>query len=324
MQEPDQDRAPDDPRFTTVMLRRELIGEGWHDRAIAAQVSAGLWVRARHGAYVDAKDWAALDGAGRHEVTTRAVLKQAKTELVVSHGSGVPLYDGPTWGLDLTNVHGTRVDGKTGRFEAGVVQHSGVILEGDTQVRHGVRVMSPTRIVLETSTVAPTEPVLAMANNFLHRGLMTPKGLRERYGVGLHRWPETLHTDLVIRLADPRIESVLETRFFYLCYRQGLPMPVPQYRVLDPHTGDLVARLDFAWPALGRYVECNGKHKYDELLKPGQRAGDVVFAQERRAERVHQITQMVGMHVGWSDVDRPMVTAARIRAFLAGAQPSAI
>lgn len=315
-------RQPDDPRFTRVILRRELLAEGWNDRAIAAQLAAGVWVRARHGAYVERTAWQALDTAGRHEVTARAVLKQAKTPMALSHVSGVALYDGPVWGLDLASVHGTRLDGKTGRAEAGVIQHVGAIRDGDLTTRHGIEVMSPTRIVLETSTVASNEAALVVANDFLHRKLTSPEKLRERYNDGIVRWPRTLGTDLVIRLADPRIESVLETRFSYLCFRHHLPAPEPQYEVRDPETGELVARLDFAWPELGRYVECNGKHKYDELLTPGQRAADVVFKQERRAERVHAITKMVGMHIGWADVQSPLATAANVRAFLAAGRPA--
>jgi len=131
------DREASDARFATIFLRRQLVGEGWNDRAIARMVAEGQWAKPRRGAYVDAQSWHMLDGAGRHEVRTRAVLKQAKTELVVSHASGVPFYDGPTWGLDLSSVHVTRVDGKAGRAEAGVQQHCGVILDGDVLERHG-------------------------------------------------------------------------------------------------------------------------------------------------------------------------------------------
>ena len=142
-------RDPDDPRFAPVMLRGELVEDGWNDRAIAAMCRGGAWVRVRRGAYVEMHYWRCLDDAGRHEVKTRAVLKQANADLVVSHTSAVPFYDGPTWGLDLTSVHGTRVDGKAGRAEAGVRQHRGKLVEGDVTERHGVMVMAPERVAIE-------------------------------------------------------------------------------------------------------------------------------------------------------------------------------
>ena len=54
---------------------------------------AGVLVRVRQGAYVDAKAWHASDARGRHEMKARAVLKQAKSEAVVSHVSATTVYD---------------------------------------------------------------------------------------------------------------------------------------------------------------------------------------------------------------------------------------
>jgi hypothetical protein len=316
------DEAPD--AFSMPLkLRRELLREGWHDRGIAAEVRAGRWVRPRRGAYVDAAPWGLLDDAGRHVVTTRAVVRQADTKVVVSHSSAVPWWAGPTWGLDLSEVHTTRQDGKTGRQEAGVHQHSGVILDDDVVVRHGLEVMSPTRTALEVTTVAPTEVALVVLNDFLRRMLTTPADVRARYELNMEHWPDSRATDLVIRLGDPRLQSLLETRFWYFCFRAGLPAPIPQYPVHTPD-GHLVAELDFAWPDLGAYVETNGKVKYLELLKPGQRPGDVIGRERRREELVHQLIGFRALHVEWSDIERPHLTEQRVRRHLWPVKASAI
>ena len=34
--------------------------------------------------------------------------------------------------------------------------------------------------------------------------------------------------------------------------------------------GHFIARVDFAWPELGIFVEFDGKVKYESLLKPGR------------------------------------------------------
>jgi hypothetical protein len=150
-----------DPFSMPLTLRRELLKDGWHDRAIAEELRAGRWARPRRGAYVDAASWSQLDIVGRHIVRSRAALRQANTEVVVSHASAVAWWGGPDWGLDLADdVHLTRRDGKAGRNEAGVHQHCGVILENDVVELHGESVMTPARVALEVTTLASVEVAL--------------------------------------------------------------------------------------------------------------------------------------------------------------------
>jgi hypothetical protein len=308
---------PIDLAAAQVMLRRELLADGWNDRAIAAMVQSGQWVRIRHGAYAPATVWNVLDAAGRHELMVRAVVKQSKTELIVSHSSGMPFYDGPTWGLPLDFVHGTRVDGKCGRREARVQQHCGRIDEGDVEWRRGVRVMAACRLGLEVTTVTSTQAALVAVNHLLHAGHTTLEAMRERYERGFVFWKGTLSTDLVLRLADAAIESVGETRFYYFCYLAGLPAPVPQYEIRDER-GGLVARVDFAWPELGVFVEFDGNIKYQALLRPGESASDVVIREKRREERIVELTGWRCIRVTWSDLENPEALLQRIRRAIAG------
>ena len=240
------------------------------------------------------------------------MVRQAETDVVVSHVSGVPFWGGPDWGLDLTEVHTTRKDGKTGRKEAGVHQHCGAILEDDVATVHGIEVMTPARLSIEVSTVSSIEASVVVLNDFLHRGLTTAEAVRHRYDATMDHWPDTRATEIVIRLGDPRIASVFESRFWFFCFRASLPAPIPQYPVSTPD-GHLVAKLDFAWPDLGAYVETNGKGKYLELLKPGQKPGDVIERERRRDELVGQLTAFRGLHLGWSDLDSPRLTEQRVR-----------
>ena len=109
-------------------------------------------------------------------------------------------------------------------------------------------------------------------------------------------WPNSLTTDLVLRLADERFESVAEARFFYLCFRWSVPMPQPQY-VVEDRAGLSVARLDFAWPARKRWVEVDGRVKYEKLLREGERASDVVLREKRRAQPAY-IEERVRVELG--------------------------
>ena len=58
-------------------------------------------------------------------------------------------------------------------------------------------------------------------------------------------------------------------RFFHLCWDQGLPLPIPQYKIYDD-SGRLVAVVDFAWPELGLFVEFDGKVKYKAPDRDGR------------------------------------------------------
>ncbi|WP_345519065.1 hypothetical protein [Nocardioides conyzicola] len=308
---PPAEWAPDDPRRTPVTVRRRYIDDGFTDRSLAVMVRSGVLAKPRRGAYVSGPAWSELDAGGRHSVRARAVLAQARTELVLSHVTGLLEYDAPIWGLSLDDVHVTRTDGRIGRPEAGVRQHRGAVELGDVVRRNGVPVMSPTRVALEITAMTDVEHGLVVVDDLLHRGLTTPVQLAERQQ-GMTCWPRTLSSDIVLRLADPRIETVGEARSYFLCFSQHLPMPEPQYEIRDAN-GRVIHRVDFAWPEHGVFMEFDGKVKYEKLLKQGERASDVVIKEKRREELICRLKGWRCLRIVWSDLERPVATAAMIR-----------
>ena len=186
-------RPADDPRNAPVYLRKTLLANGHDDRSIRRLVAEGVLVKVRRGAYTERANHDQLDAAGRHGLRARAVYQQARTAVVLSHVSGLPEYDAPTWGLDLSDVHVTRPDEKAGRHEAGVQQHCGRFRTGDTVLRHGMQVTTPTRLALEVTSVASAEAGLVVVNHFLHCGLTSKEELLDQYAV-MERWPNTLRT----------------------------------------------------------------------------------------------------------------------------------
>jgi hypothetical protein len=127
--------------------------------------------------------------------------------------------------------------------------------------------------------------------------------------------PYTLKTDLVLRLADPRLESIGETRTFFMCYRGGVPAPVPQYEVRDAF-GHLLARLDFAWPDLGVWLEFDGREKYVKFLREGESIVDAVLREKQRESMIAELTGWRCIRITWADLQRPEATVARIVALL--------
>lgn len=271
-------------------------------------------MKVRTGAYVPPQVWAQCDAEGRFGLLGRAVLRQARTPVVLSHTSALAEYGVPLWGFDQTIAHVTRTDGLTGRHGRDVFQHAGRMGPGDLVVVNGVPVMNPARAALESVALGDVEAALCAVNFILHDGLTTEKLLNIQY-VGMENWPATLNTELVLRLADKRIESIGETRTFFCCYRHGLPCPVPQYEIKDA-SGRVISRVDFAWPELGLFLEFDGRIKYEKLLKEGERASDVVLRERDRERMICAVTGWRCLRVTWGELANHPRLAARIRAEL--------
>lgn len=315
MDEPLRTWARDDLRETGVLLRRDLLIQGWHHRAIDKAVREGSLARVRHGAYASGPAWAQMSAAQRYVVQCRAVLQASKTTQVLSHTSAAAVYAAPLWGQDLTSVHVTRTDGLGGRHEAGVHQHCGRFEPADLAVVNGLPVMTPARTAVEVTLLGRVEPALVVVNHLLNTGLLTKPQLASR-AVDFEQVPGSRITDLVIRLADARIASVGETRVDFLCFRNGLPRGTPQVPITDER-GVVVAVLDFAWPELGVFLEFDGLVKYEQYLRPGERASDAVVREKRREDLVRRLTGWRCIRVTWADLVNPAALIALLRSALA-------
>lgn len=306
----------DDP----VILRGQALSWGLSDRAIRGLIHSGQWHRLRAGAYVDGELWRTSSPVARHRLTARAAYRQARTPVVLSHSSAVALHDGPTWQVPLDEVQLTRRDGRTGRAERGVRQHRGILLPDDITIVDGLDVTSATRTVLDLTTMVGTEAGLVVTNHFLNHRLTTIVDLKMRYR-GMEQNPFTLRTGIVLRLADDRIESVGETRSFFMCWRAGLPAPIPQWQVHDD-TGTLVARLDLAWPKHGVWLEFDGRTKYLQHRREGESVSDCVLREKAREDRIRELTGWVCIRITWDDLAHPARTVARIERMLRAFSPA--
>jgi len=293
-----------------INLRRELVNAGIDDRAIARLVSKGELVRVRHGAYVAASEWP-TERREQHRLKTRAVHLQAGTSLVNSHCSAAVEYDAPEWGLPLLDVDVTRSDGSSGRRQAGVHQHQGILQPGDVVERNGLSLTSGARTAIDVATVLPTEASLVTVNHLLHHGHTTLEAVWQRYEL-MQRHPHTLRCNVVLRLADPDIESVGESRTLFLMWRQGLPKPISQFPLYDD-AGREIARLDFALPKAGVWLEFDGREKYVKYLREGESVADVVIREKRREDMIRECTGWICVRITWADLRRPEVVARRIR-----------
>jgi very-short-patch-repair endonuclease len=300
----------------TVFLRREAIQAGYDDKALQRAVRAKVIHRVRHGAYAFVDEWTQLDERERHLTTCAAVLRTTTAPGVLSHVSAVAALDLPIWELPLDEVHLTRMTRKTGRSGAGVRQHHGRLTASEITSAHDLPVTSATRTAVDLTTVTDVEHALPVLCEMLRRGLTTRTRLQDEAD-GAKHVPGTLASELAIRLADARLESVAECRCWHLFFRQGMPMPQPQYEVFDQwHV--LIGRVDFAWPELKVFVEFDGKEKYLKHRRDGESVVDAVLREKRREERICRLTGWRCIRITWADLHHPERTIALIASVLAG------
>jgi hypothetical protein len=299
-----------------IFLRRDALAAGHNDRALARALRAKVIHRVRQGAYVSMDQWLELDRDRQHLLRAMAVLRTAGTALALSHVTALIKLGAPAWDLSLDDVHVTRLDGRAGRREAGVAQHCGRIHPGDVIEIDGTPVTSATRTAVDLTMTTDVEHALPAIDHLLHTKATDKVQLRARAQL-CDVWPGTLATDLAIRLADERIESVGESRSSYMFWRGGLPKPEPQYKVRD-EWGHIVARVDFAWPEYGVFLEFDGKTKYQKYLKEGESELDAILREKKREENICRLTGWRCIRIVWADLYRPQETVTHIRSVLAG------
>lgn len=304
-----------------VFLRSDALRFGVDDATLRRGVRSGELVRVRHGAYTFADQWGAAPAEERHLVKASAVMRTSRCPCVLSHTSAALSLGADVWDLDLDSVHITRQDRRGGRREAGVVQHRGLLLPGDVVMTGARLTTSAVRTALDITTITDVQRALVVVASILHKGLATKDELLEG-ALGMVHVPGSLTTDLVLRLADRRLDGPGEARAYYGFWLEGLPAPELQWQVFD-EAGALVGLLDFAWPTLRVWVEFDGRVKYQRLLREGETATDVVVREKAREDEIRRLTGWICVRIVWSDLQHPDRIAAKIRHALA-AQAAAV
>jgi hypothetical protein len=273
-------------------FRHDLIDVGLRDADIRAACRQGLLVRLRHGTYAPAPLVAPMTPEQRHVLIACSVADRVGAGVALSHHSAVLAHDpSSTYGIDLDVVHLTRLDGRHGREEAGVLWHVGDLDDSDLVEIDGRLVVRPARAAFESACLARTESGLVTMSSMMHSEACTREELiemSERFA----RWPGSRHARLALRLADERCETAGESRSLFMFWREGVPRPDVQVIVTD-RAGIEVARTDFGWIPDRHTGEFDGRLKYGRLNPNLSDPGRVLFAEKRREDRVRN--EDVGM-----------------------------
>lgn len=296
-----------------VFLRREALEAGYDDRDIGRALRAGVLARVRHGAYTASDVWAAADATERHKLRCHAVLATHGDQAVLSHTSAAVMQNLDVWNADLSRVHLTRLDGRTGRVCQDVRYHRGELLDGHLEtLGDGKVVTTAARACVDHASISSVESGLVTADSYLN--LAREPGVEELRAVRSvrNRWPGARRLQITLRLTRIGAESVGETRLRFLCWERGIPEPDLQVRVVD-QAGVLVGISDFAWKVRRLFGEFDGRVKYERFLRPGESASDAVFREKRREDRIREVTGSSVIRFTWSDLSQRDKTAARLR-----------
>jgi len=196
---------------------------------------------------------------------------QLPPDAVISHESAAILLGWPTYDVPAA-VRVTRLRGN-GFRTSDLHVHRATLRTRDRWVVDGIPISSAARTVVDLGRRLPFGAALVTADAALRAGVRRSE-LQE---VLRHQWtwPRVRHAMSVVRHADGRSESALESftrsRFISL----SLPLPDLQCNVVGQ--SGWVARSDFLWKKYRVVGEADGKLKYlqDELWAEKQRQDDI-------------------------------------------------
>ena len=248
-----------------------------------------------------------------HRLAVHAVVRAFDAgPVVASHQSALVMHGLPTWGLDLSHVHVTRLDRRNGRVAAGVCHHQGhgLVDENLAEVE-GVTLTGVARAVVEAACASAYESAVVVMDAALNRELTTVEELAKTLN-GIRGWPGSGTAREALAFADGRAESVGESRLRVIVDNYGLPTPALQTR-FSTSSGQVVARVDFYFRDQAVIVEFDGRIKYRG------NAPDVVLREKEREDRL-RAGGVIVVRVTWDDLDHPERLVRRIRQAFARAE----
>ena len=207
-----------------------------------------------------------LPRADDAELRTRlpAVLLTAPAGAVVSHQTAAAL-----WRVEVPlqppdqRVHLTVPAESGARHRRDRQLHRAVLLPQDVERWWGLPVTSPARTWRDLAAVLEPAALLAVTDQLLDV-LCRPADLeravsRAPSGRGAARCRR------VLAVADPRVDSPMESVTRWLLHEAGLPRPTLQHRVLDDR-GRQIGFGDMAWPDRKVLVEFDGEVHRDRRV----------------------------------------------------------
>jgi hypothetical protein len=193
-----------------------------------------------------------------------AILMTAPQGAVVSHHTGAAV-----WKVDIPLqsesdvVHLTVPPGSKARNRSDRRIHRSALPPDDIERRWGCRVTTPERTWRDLAAVLEPAALLAVTDQLLDV-LCRPADLER----ALARRPTgrgAARARRVLAVADPKVDSPMESVLRWLLHEAGLPRPVLQYRAVDDRRRQ-IGFGDLAWPERRVLIEFDGDHHRERTV----------------------------------------------------------
>lgn len=295
----------------SIYRRPGLLAAGYTDRELRRLRAGGELSRVRPGAYV-AGPLPEHDDE-RHRIQVRAAKGELAGDAVVSHTSAAVMHGLPVWPTTPSRVRLTRARSSGGRQHPLVHLCTAPLSPGEIVEVDGLAVTSVARTIVDLARSTSFESAVVAVDAALARAMATEEEMAEALARA-KGWPGAPRARRAVSFADGRSESVGESRSRVAIARAGLPGPALQWEI-RAGDGGLIARTDFCWRESRLVGEFDGQVKYGRLLAPGQSAGDAIYQEKLREDRVRAENYSM-VRWGWADLRQFGPIAARLRRHL--------
>jgi hypothetical protein len=297
-----------------LIRRAEAFDRGLDADDIKRRLARGDWLLIRRGVYVRAPAVTALTPQQQHRLRIAAAIPQLGGQYVVSHLSAACLH-----GLELLRVPGRTVQvtnpgAGSGHRRRSLQTFCAKMDPDEITTVDGYPVTTVARTIVDLARTCGFEQGVVAADHALRSGRVAREALERSADLARRRSGiRTAHQ--VIAFADPGAESAGESRSRVMMTREGLPRPELQFPI-EGRAGAVIARTDFCWPGFKTVGEFDGAEKYGRKRRPGQQAGDAVFQEKLREDRIRDLGFTV-VRWTWAELDDPPALADKIRRALA-------
>jgi hypothetical protein len=299
-----------------VQTTGQLRDQGVDGDQLRRLSRTGEVVRVRHGVY-DSEP-AELKPIEAHRRLIAATVPLLGEDAVLSHSSAAVLHGMPVPVWQLDRVWVTRQSSGGGHLSPQLHEYKARFREEDVVEVDGLRVTRPERTAVDLARRVGLGYGLAAADSALRTGADLA-ALDEQVALWPRR-PGMRKARTVVALADGDAESYGESVSRLLMWQLGLARPVLQPRLI---IGGRRFRADFGWPEFGVLGEFDGRVKYDELLKPGESAADVIMAEKAREQLLQSLHWYV-VRWGMADLRDPQGFRRLLLAAFANGRPASL
>ncbi|MEV7606520.1 hypothetical protein AB0N65_13870 [Paenarthrobacter sp. NPDC089322] len=288
-------------RLPKLILAKDLSLIGENSRKLSEAARAGKLVRIRHGVYVDAQRWAALEQWNRYSLKIEAAAETFLSATVFSHHSAASIHGIPTI-LGRQPIHALTSYSGGGRSRAGVKRHFVAAPLVQPQEVNGFLVTDPIRTVLDIAASVPfaeaVVPVDFLLSSERNRKSVERDALLNAID---HRYSKAARMRMaaVVQFGVTNSGSPGESYCRGLMHVAGFAAPVLQYGI---RTKSGTVYSDYYWEDVRLVGEFDGREKYmkPEYLK-GRTASQVVIDEKNRENAIRATGRGV-VRLVWSDL----------------------